>query len=119
MRATHTVLAIAAAIVMGTPPIFAQVPQASQAATGLVPNSAADSTYLTRLAVVQAGDTTADLSALRRQFALTTFYAPYSTSDGDRRKRMWTHLNENDVSGADGRSCDVLEVAPRTGGEKF
>jgi hypothetical protein len=91
---------IAAAIVMCTTALPAQVLQASQAATGLVPKSAADSAYLTRLAALQAGDTTADFSALRRQFALTTFYDPYSTDADDRRHRMLARLNQKDEAGA-------------------
>jgi hypothetical protein len=107
MRATHAVFAIAAAIAVGTTTLPAQVLQGSQAATALVPKSGADSAYLTRIALLQGGDTTADLSALRRQFAQTTFYHPYSTTADDLRHRMWKHLNDKDAAGA-GAAADSL-----------
>lgn len=110
MRAIHTVLATAAAIALSATTLTAQVPQGSQAATGLVPKSGADSAYVTRLAVLQGGDTTADLSALRRQFALTTFYHPYSTDVDDLRRRMWKHLSDKDAAGA-GAVADSLLAA--------
>jgi hypothetical protein len=100
MRVSHTALVIAAAIAVSTPALPAQVLQGSQTTTGLVPKSGADSAYLTRLAAVQVGDTTTDLSVLRRQFALTTFYSPYSTDAGDRRQRMWARLQQKDEAGA-------------------
>ncbi len=110
MRTTHAVLAIAAAIAMGTTTLSAQVSQSSQLATGLVPKSGADSAYVTRLAVLQGGDTTADLTALRRQFALTTFYHPYSTDVDELRHRMWKHLSDKDAAGA-GAVADSLLAA--------
>ncbi len=89
-----------AAIAIGTIALPAQAQRSSLAAHPTAPKSAADSAYLTQLAAVQAGDTTADLSALRRQFASTTFYSPYSTGFDEQRERMWARLDAHDAAAA-------------------
>ncbi|HEY2854919.1 MAG TPA: DUF4919 domain-containing protein [Gemmatimonadaceae bacterium] len=109
LHAAYNLVAIGATITIGAAAIAAQAPHTSRAGTAPA-KSAADSTYLTRLAVVQAGDTTVDLAALRRQFASTTFYAPYDIHVGERKARMWARLDAQDVAGA-GAIADSLLAA--------
>jgi hypothetical protein len=110
MRAVYNLLAIGATIAIGAAALSAQAPPTSRGTTRPGPKSAEDSAYLTRLATVQAGDTTADLSALRRQYASTTFYAPYDTHVDEKRQRMWARLDAHDVAGA-GAIADSLLAA--------
>lgn len=72
------------------------------------PATAADSTYLTLLRPLrEAGDTTIDMTALRRAFTATSFYSPYDTDHDDQGERMWARINAKDLKGA-GQIADSL-----------
>lgn len=62
---------------------------------------AADSVYLTLLRPLREnGDTTVDVTALRRALAATSFYSPYDNDRDEQRHRMWSHLDANDAAAA-------------------
>ena len=100
MRALYCLLVIGATLATSAVGLGAQAATTSRPANGLAPQTTADSVYLTELAALQAGDTTVDLSRIRRQFALTTFYDPYDTRVDDRKQRMFARLDAQDAVGA-------------------
>ena len=62
---------------------------------------AADSVYLAMLKPLrESGDTTVDVTALRRALAATSFYSPYDNDRDEQRHRMWARLDANDAPGA-------------------
>jgi len=79
------------AMVLAAPRLAAQ--SASQ------PQSAklADSAYLALLRPLRdGGDTTVDMTALRRAFAATSFYSPYDMDRDDQRGQIWKRLDAHD-----------------------
>lgn len=57
----------------------------------------ADSTYLALLRPLRdSGDTTIDMTALRRAFAATSLYSPYDMDRDDQRGRVWARLDAHD-----------------------
>ena len=76
-------------------PLGAQSPARPQSV------KAADSVYLALLRPLRdSGDTTVDVTALRRALAATSFYSPYDNDRDEQRHRMWTRLDANDPAGA-------------------
>jgi len=69
----------------------------------------ADSVYLALLRPLrERGDTTVDVTALRRALAATSFYSPYDNDRDEQRHRMWTRLDANDAAAASGIADSLL-----------
>lgn len=61
----------------------------------------ADSLYLALLRPLrEGGDTTVDVTALRRALAATSFYSPYDNDRDEQRHRMWARLDASDAAAA-------------------
>jgi Domain of unknown function (DUF4919) len=72
---------------------------------------AADSVYLALLRPLrESGDTTIDVTGLRRALAATSFYSPYDNDRDEQRHRMWARLDANDAAGASLIADSLLSV---------
>jgi hypothetical protein len=99
-----TTFAVVAAGVAAAP-LRAQSPAQPQSA------KAADSVYLTLLRPLHdSGDTTVDVTALRRALAATSFYSPYDHDRDEQRHRMWARLDANDAAAAAAVADSLLSV---------
>jgi hypothetical protein len=106
MKYRHIITNVAlAGAVLATGPLGAQ--------SAAKPPSAkeADSVYLTLLRPLRdSGDTTVDVTALRRALAATSFYSPYDNDRDDQRHRMWARLDANDAVAAAAVADSLLSV---------
>ena len=86
-------------------PLTAQSPAQPSSA------KAADSAYLARLRPLrESGDTTVDVTGLRRALAASSFYSPYDYDRDEQRHRMWARLDASDAAGAAQIADSLLSV---------
>lgn len=106
MKYRHIIANVAlVGAVFATGPLRAQSPAQPQSA------KAADSVYLALLRPLRdGGDTTVDVTALRRALAATSFYSPYDNDRDEQRHRMWARLDANDAVAAAAVADSLLSV---------
>ena len=91
--------------------VFATSPLRAQSSAQPPSPKAADSVYLALLRPLRdGGDTTVDVTALRRALAATSFYSPYDNDRDEQRHRMWARLDANDAVAAAAVADSLLSV---------